>query len=299
MARVSSIRLLLLHAFVLLLSLVALLPATARASAGELLARYAELQGELRNNDFGHALHIDSSETPERLTGDVYAMLEHPFATVSDALRDPARWCDILILPFNTKYCHAMESASGPVLQVRIGRRYDQPVERAYRLHFAWTAVAARRDYFETRLQAAEGPVGTHDYRIAVSAIPLENGRTFLRLNYSYAVGLAGRMAMQLYLGTAGADKVGFTVVGRDGQGRPQYIGGVRGAIERNAMRYYLAIDAYLDSLRAPPELQVERRIRLWFAATERYPRQLQEMDANTYVTMKRAEVQRQQTPLE
>ena len=31
----------------------------------------------------------------------------------------------------------------------------------------------------------------------------------------------------------AGADKVGFTVTGRDGNGRPQYIDGVRGVVER------------------------------------------------------------------
>ena len=70
-----------------------------------------------------------------------------------------------------------------------------------------------------------------------------------MHLSYSYGSGVAGRLAMQGYLATAGADKVGFTVTGRDGSGQPIYIGGVRGAIERNAMRYYLAIDAHLASL--------------------------------------------------
>jgi len=72
-------------------------------------------------------------------------------------------------------------------------------------------------------------------------------------------------------------------------------MGGVRGAVERNAMRYYLAIDSYLDSLGAPAGQQVERRIQGWFNATERYPRQLREMDRPTYVAMKRNEVERQQ----
>ena len=92
---------------------------------------------------------------------------------------------------------------------------------------------------------------------------------------------------MQAYLATAGASKQGFTT------------NGVRGAVERNAMRYYLAIDAFLDSLSAPPGQQVERRLRNWFAATERYPRQLREMDAGTYLAMKRQEVQRQQVLIE
>jgi hypothetical protein len=281
-----------------LLLCLGVLPSSARADAGELRARYGELRDELRRNAFGHALHIESAEQPDRLTGEVYALLDHPFAAVSGALRDPARWCDILILPFNTKYCHAVQAEGGPALLVRIGRKFDQPVERAYKLQFAWRNVTAREDFFDTRLQAREGPVGTRDYRIAVQAVPVEGNRTFLRLNYSYGFGTAGRMAMQLYLGTVGADKVGFSVVGRDANGQPQYIGGVRGAVERNAMRYYLAVDAFLDSLAAPPAQQVERRIRTWFAATERYA-QLREMDAATYSAMKRQEVQRQQTLLE
>ena len=115
-----------------------------------------------------------------------------------------------------------------------------------------------------------------------------------MRLGYSYGFGMAGKLAMRAYLATAGADKVGFT---RDGDGkgaRPHYIGGMRGAVERNAMRYYLAIDAYLDSLRAPPDQRPERRLNAWFDATERYPQQLHEMDKKTYVATKRMEIERQ-----
>lgn len=284
---------------VLLALLLGLAPLAGHADPGELRARYGELREQLRANAHGHALHIDSAEQPDRLTGEVYAVLDHPFAKVAGALREPSRWCDVLILPFNTKYCHAVRTDQGPALQVRIGRKYDQPVDKAYKLLFSWRTVAAQPDFLDARLLAAEGPVGTRDYRIAVQAVPVEGNRTFLRLNYSYGFGTAGRMAMQLYLGTVGADKVGFTVTGRDAEGRPQLIRGVRGAVERNAMRYYLAIDAFLDSLAAPSAQQVERRLRLWFDATERYPQQLREMDAGTYVTMKRQEVERQQTLLE
>jgi hypothetical protein len=267
-----------------------------RADGGELRDRHAQLQDQLRNNPYGRALHIDSSEQPDRLTGDVFAVLDYPFARVSEALQDPAHWCDILLLPFNTKYCHAVEAASGPGLRVRIGRKFDQPLEQAYRIDFGWNKVAAQPDYFESRLVAPQGPVGTRDYRISVAAVPLERGKTFLRLTYSYGYGIAGKLAMQAYLGTVGADKVGFSVVGKEGDGQPQFIGGVRGAIERNAMRYYLAVDSYLGSLAAPPDQQLERRIQGWFDATERYPRQLHEMDRSTYLTMKRMEHARQQT---
>ena len=48
--------------------------------------------------------------------------------------------------------------------------------------------------------------------------------------------------------------KVGFTVVGHSPDGKPIYVDDFRGALERNAMRYYLCIEAYLTSLSAPPD---------------------------------------------
>lgn len=275
------------------------LGALAYAGPTTLRARYDQLREQLRNNGFHRALYIDSSEVGDMLHGDVYAVLDHPFEKVAGALKEPGDWCDVLMLPFNTKYCKAVGGRSGARLLVRIGRKYDQPVQDAFRLEFSLRPVSATADYFESRLSAAQGPIGTRDYRITVSAVPLEGQRTFLHLSYSYGYGLAGRLAMQGYLATAGADKVGFTATGRDGDGRPIYIGGVRGAIERTAMRYYLAIDAHLASLAAPPGRQLEKRIAAWFDATERYPRQLHEMDRATYVAMKRGEYERQQAKVQ
>ena len=85
---------------------------------------------------------------------------------------------------------------------------------------------------------------------------------------------------------------------GNSPQGSGGYIGGMRGLVERNVMRYYLAIEAYLDALPAPPAEQLERRLQSWFTASERYPRQLHEMDRPAYIEMKRREFQRLQTIL-
>ena len=267
--------------------------------AASLRAKHAELREQLSNNQFKRAIVIDSTQAGENIKGDVYAVLDHPYSVLSSELKNPDTWCDILILPFNTKYCHAMDGNGGAALNVRIGRKFDQPVQDAYKLQFAYRGVTATSDYFESRLAAKEGPIGTRDYHIVVSAVPLDDKRTFMHLSYSYAYGFAGKVAMQAYLATAGADKVGFSVTGKDANGQPIYLGGVRGAVERNAMRYYLAIDAYLDSLGAPAGQQVERRIQGWFNATERYPRQLREMDRPTYVAMKRNEVERQQNVIQ
>jgi hypothetical protein len=267
--------------------------------ASTLRAKYDELRNELQHNNFQRPLYIVSSESGDMLRGDVYAVLDHPFADLSTALKAPSDWCDILILPFNTKYCHAVDGDGAATLKVRIGRKYDQPVQDAYRVDFALRRVAATPDYFESRLNAETGPVGTRDYRISLAAVPLDKGRSFMHLSYSYGFGAMGRFAMQAYLATAGADKVGFTTIAKDAGGQPVYIGGVRGAIERNVMRYYLAIDAYLASLQSPPDQRVEKRIQTWFNNTERYPRQLREMDRSTYLNMKRGEHVRQQAMID
>jgi len=265
------------------------------ADAGALRARYAELRPQLQNNHFQRPIHIDSAEAGDTLRGEVHAVLDSPFETVARALSQPADWCDILILPFNTKYCHP---ENGNNLHVRIARRPEQPAAEAYRVDFNLQQVAASRDYLESRLTAAQGPVGTRDYRISLQAVPLEGGKTFMRLAYSYSFGGMGRMAMQAYLGTAGANKAGFTIAGQDANGQPAYTGGVRGAIERNVMRHYLAIDAHLKSLSAPPDQRLERRLNTWFDSTERYARQLREMDKATYLALKRGDYERQQARL-
>jgi len=99
-----------------------------------------------------------------------------------------------------------------------------------------------------------------------------------------------------VYLATAGRDKVGFTVVGKLPDGAPRYIAGMRGVTERNTMRYYLAIEAFLGALALPPELRSEKCFLAWFAAIERYPRQLREVTLADYLVTKRAQRARQRS---
>ncbi len=259
-----------------------------QADAPSLKARLAALQPALAKNAFGRPLHIESTETSGDLKGDVHAVVAHPFADVVDALKSRDNWCDILILPFNVKQCLAPDD--GRSLKVRIGRKFHQPVEDAYEVNFMYRMVDQGPNHIEVHLNAAEGPLGTRDYRIVVEAIPIDAQHAFIRLSYAYGFGMAARLAMKGYLATTGSDKIGFSVTDRPANGDPVYVGGVRGVIERNAMRYFLAIDAYLN---APGD--AERRALDWFVASERYPRQLHEMAQATYLEMKRREVRRQE----
>ncbi|MDO8292209.1 MAG: hypothetical protein Q7T29_05025 [Gallionella sp.] len=260
-----------------------------------LRAKYAELGKQLLNNQFQRALYLDSMESSHDLKGEIYAVIDYPFAAVNVALNNPAHWCDVLILHMNVKYCHASSDKADTVLTVDLGRKYDQPLADAYRLEFNYRGVITTPDYFAVELNAENGPLSTRDYRIWVEATPLTDGHTFLHFTYAYAFGFTGRLAMQVYLATIGSDKVGFTVTGKQSNGQPVYIQGVRGVVERNTMRYYLAIDAYLAALTAPPKDQLEKRLQYWYNATDQYAQQLHEVERNDYLEMKRKEYQRQQ----
>jgi hypothetical protein len=260
--------------------------------ASTLRARHAALHDRLANNQFGRPLALESTQTAGDLRGDVYVVVDHAFGTVQQALQSLDNWCDILILHLNVKRCKVGDG--GKVLTLSVGRKFDQPIEDAYELEFAYRVASTKADYLQVQLTAPEGPLSTKNYRIQVEATPVEPRRTVIHMSYAYGYGFAARMAMQTYLATIGREKVGFTITGQKPDGRPMYIGGVLGLLERNTMRYYLAIDAYLAAYGMPPAEQVERRMREWYGSTERYAPQLREMEQAEYLEMKRKEIRRQ-----
>jgi hypothetical protein len=265
-------------------------------SAASLHAKYASLDERLHHNPFRRALALDSAESSNDLKGDIYALVDYPFSTVSTALNSPDQWCDVLILHINTKYCRATTDEARSALTVYIGKKTPQPIKDAFPIEFTYRVAATTANYLEIRLDAQEGPLSTRNYHIQLQAVPVGNGQTFLHLTYSYAYGLAGRLAMKTYLATIGSGKVGFTRTGKQSSGQPEYIRGMRGVAERNTMRYYLAIDAYLDALAKPPSMRIQKRLHSWFSATEQYPRQLREVSQSAYMDMKQSEHRRQQT---
>ena len=277
-------------AFASALLLCVALPEANAQDAASLHSRVATLRDRLASNPFGRPLVLESNQTSGDLRGDVYAVVDHSFATVQQALQQPEHWCDILILHLNVKRCRV--AGGGKTVSLTVGRKFDQAPEDAYQLEFAYRVVTAAADYLQLQLTADEGPLSTRDYRIQVEAEPVDAKRSVIHMSYAYGYGLSARIAMQTYLATIGSSKVGFTITGRQ-DGKPQYIGGVLGLLERNTMRYYLAIDAYLDNYALPAAEQPEKRIREWYVNTERYATQLHEMDEADYLEMKRKEMRR------
>ena len=261
--------------------------------AATLKARHAELTERLANNAFGRPLALESAQTSNDLKGDIFSVVDYPFPAVEQAIKPAGNWCDILILHLNIKHCQATDAGGTTTLAVAAGRKFDQPIEDAYKLEFIYKLAKSTPDFVQVQLNADQGPFGTRNYRIQLQATPLDARRTFIHMSYAYGYGMAAKMATQAYLATIGSQKVGFTAAERGADGKPVYVGGVIGLLERNTMRYYLAIDSYLATHALPAAERTEKALQTWYDATERYATQLHEMEKGEYMAMKRKEVAR------
>jgi hypothetical protein len=151
---------------------------------------------------------------------------------------------------------------------------------------------AAGTDVARLTLSASTGPLGTRDHRIAIEAVAIDPARSFVRLSYAYGFGLMGRAAMQAYLATAGRTKIGFSLEA-NAAGQRQPVRGARAALERNVMRYHLALLAYAQVDGEPGGQRTEARLRRWFEFTEQHALQLHEVPLDDYLREKRQDFAR------
>jgi hypothetical protein len=270
-----------------------------RAQSGSpdaLRARFAAVRAHTDRNIFDRPLYLQSSESSDLLQGEVFAIVDYSYSDVRHMLAQADHWCGILILHLNVKYCRASSSAGRDALDVGIGRKVDQPLWAVNWVMFAYHVDSVGNDYFSVVLQAPTGPLSTRNLRILMEAVLFEDHRSLLHMTYAYSYGQAARWAMQGYLATIGSAKLGFSIVGRSADGQAIRAGGTRGVLERNTMRYYLAIEAYLAVDRLPASQQAQQSLQDWFTATERYPQQLHEIERAAYIDMKLRELRRQET---
>ena len=245
---------------------------------------------KLEANSFGLPLFLESFERDDRVQVDVYGIFNYPFSSIVNVLKVPSNWCDIVSLHPNVKACTSRDLPSAGLLTFYIGRKVYQSPEDTRQVVYHYRNVDQHQEYLDILLSADAGPFGTRDHRMRIEAMPLDGGETFVHVSYSYRDSAALRLAGKVYFATLGWGKVGFTVTGTDSSGNPVYIGGPRGAIERNAVRYYFAIQSYMDTLRYPEEKRFSVRISDWYDLTYRYRKQLFELDKNDYLTFKTKE---------
>lgn len=266
-------------------------------NATTLLAQRAEFQTQLQAKAFGEPLHLVSQDSAGRMQANVYADLSLPFERVSTVLGAPESVCGLLFLHLNVRSCKPTRGAGGDVLMLSGGPKQGATAGTVYSMAYSMHVEVSSADYLRVSLVAASGPLSTSDYRIVFEATPLEGQRTFLHFAYAYNYGTLAKMAMSLYLATAGRSKIGFTVVGKGSDGRPQYVQGERGSVERNVMRNYLALLAYASVGNDTPQAQTEARLRAWFALTERHAAQLHELTLDEYLQEKHADLARMAAP--
>lgn len=260
------------------------------ASAAALHARRLELQSGLRSSVFGEPLLLSSRESADRFEGDVHAEVAYPFETVAGALRSAAAICELMFLHLNV---HACKPAEGNALLVVAGPKRSGAAGMTAQMRYAMRVEADEPTYLRVVLTAPTGPLSTSDYRILFELVPIDAGHAFLHFGFAHNAGGLARLAMQAYLATAGREKIGFSVVGREADGSPRHLRGERASVERNVMRYYLALLAHCGARSGSPDERLQARLRAWFALTERHAAQLHEYDLADYLREKQQDIAR------
>jgi hypothetical protein len=261
-----------------------------RQGEEHLLDTYHRNKAQLETNSFGLPLVVESFERDDRVHVDVYGIFDYQFASVITSLKNPANWCDIVSLHPNVKACTYKEQQDSWLLTLYPGKKEYQPPEEKRHVRYHYRVVAQQQSYLDIILTADEGPFGTKDHKMRFEALPLNGKKTFVHVSYAYSDSTVLHLAAKIYFSTLGRDKVGFTVTGKDSDGNPEYIGGPRGALERSAVRYYFAIQSFMDTLHYPEESRFGKRTGEWHDRTTRFKRQLFDLDKQEYLSFKTAE---------
>jgi hypothetical protein len=256
----------------------------------EMQQMYQNLRPRLAKSPLRGGLVLNSSESSDRTNGDIYAVMDVALQRLEQINRDPVRWCEILLLMSNSKNCTSGIDRNSPVLLLQMGTKGPQDLSSTMAMDFHFSSSKVQAPVLETLLSSSAGPMGTKDGTLRLRAISLPGDQAFIHLHYSYRSSMAGRFATEMYLQTLGRGKVGFSTEA----GSEHLVGGVRGIIERNTMRYFIALGCALQfSATELPAQRFSRMTACWYDETQRYPVQLYEMPRADYLDMKRAEYAR------
>ena len=250
---------------------------------------YRALKQQLENNIYNAPIVLHSQIREDAASGEVYAILPYDYATLNKELNKPIKWCEAMILHINVKAC--INKPDKESIHTYLGYSGYQEPEESVELQYNFEVLTSDEDYSHILLHSDFGPYGTSDYYLHLEIIPLQNNTSFLHFSYSLRYGKLALFVLKTYLATFGRNKVGFSVIGSNANGEPEYIGGIEGVVERNAMRYFLALRSYFDTLEQPDNLRFEASLNRWFDLIEKYRRQLYELHRIDYLAFKRKEI--------
>jgi hypothetical protein len=253
-----------------------------------LIDKYHKIEKELKKGSSPIPFYLESSMSQNASHVDIYGTIKHPFDIVENGLQLPTNWCDIVLLHTEVRASTYKKVNDTWLLTLYTVKKFQDPLEDAYQMKFEYHVIAQQPGFFAISLSAPGGPFGTKDHQIRLEVLPLDEGTTFIHLRYSLCYSPLGYFLMKTYFSIFGGGRIGFSVIGTDRDGNPVYVGGLRGAIESDVVRYYLAILAYMDTLKIPIEQRFEKRMSQWYDLTARYKRQLFKMEKEKYLTHKR-----------
>jgi hypothetical protein len=261
--------------------------------APRLQSQYQELRDLARHGPFGVPLSVHSEVRSDQVTAEVYGIIEHPFEAVKAALSAPASWCEFAPLHLNVKACTFQTQSHVTFLTLYVGRKYYQSPGDASSQSYQFAVQTEEPGSLSVALSAPKGLFGTTAHRFQLEAAGVE-GRTVVALRSSYVPSVVTRLATAIYLATVGRNRVGFSAEDAGPAVSPRYVKGFRGLVERNAMRYYLAFEAFLDMQSVPVTHRFEACINAVYDLMEQYPAQLHDMGKAEYLDAKRRERENQ-----
>jgi len=235
----------------------------------------------------GLPVHARVSVAQNVVDCDILAVVARPAGQVMALLGSARGWCEFALLHHNVKACVEEAAAGGRRIVFHVGSKHYQPVEASRLLRYDLRVARGGSGLLSARLSPVPAPADGADGAALVEAVALDDGRTGVRVRFRETLGAGTRLLAAGYFATFGRDKVGFSTAGVDADGRPEYVGGLAGAIERNAVRHFLAVETVLEARAAGADVPVEQRLSRWFARAERHARQLREMDWAEYRDIK------------
>ena len=255
-----------------------------------LLSQYHIFQESLESNQYGAPVYIQSNFQEDNATGEVFALVDHDFNSVVASLSSADHWCDVVLLHINVKGCNVKSNNNSESnLTLYVGRRYFQTPDQAHEMRYQFNTVSSSPNYLHVNLTAGDGPLGTSDYLLTFEVIPFSESASFIHFKYSYHYGFMAKLALDGYLATIGRHKVGFTVTDYDELSNPVYVKGLQGIVERNSMRYFIAIRSFLDTSYLNSE-QWDKRVQHWYQLAKGFDRQFIEIREREYIETKRKE---------
>lgn len=258
-----------------------------------LSGRYPELQEAARRGPFGLPLQVHSEERETQISAEIYGIIDHPFRALATTFTEPGGWCNFLVLNPNIKTCTFRREEQETLLTLYIGSKSYRAPESATEQVYRFLVRARQPEYAAISLTAPQGMLGTTAHRFEFEAGSVA-GKTVVALSSSFEPSMVSKLLTGIYLNTLGRAKIGFSREDAGAAGQLVYVRGVKGMVERNAMRYYLALKAFLDTSNLPAGRQFEARASLAYDLMDLYPAQLRQMDKAEYLDIKFREHQNQ-----